>query len=806
MFYWSSQFIETFYPYPNEDEYTSEEKRSDPKYSLDVMKYIYSYACKDEYGLRSMYDKWFLNRQYGNANQPIEQYMDIVDPKDPKISTTTNEAGETIYTQNAQEAFRRGYGNIDYKILHVMPKFRSVYIGKMIGSSTDITIKNKDLMTKRQKDLKKNSVWVNKVLLKNSSYREIIEKSKGLEEQYVPGSKEELDLAFTGDKLDYETAMENALRNDYDQSDWDEIEEKLHGSFFDNNRAATRIVIDKGLYQTRIEYQDILKVIKPQSKFNDNRDVPWIGVIDYMNVDQFRAENKNLGEEKIQDLVKTYISEGVINTSHDFNIDAYTEYLETGNCNYNNLKIPYIEAYWKTTDTYGEVEITGKVTKSEIKRGKVYKKGKRYFKQLEDYDSERFVYTAKWLIDSEHVWDYGIMDDQIRKNGDVMFPISYYEQEGDSINERCQRPVDDIILNEYHFQNNQANAPKRQVIIDWDAAEKTAEMIDGMNPFELGKMIKEGGGVTYLKFGTNTDYDDFKSNAGSNIPIYPIEGGMGTQMTEYIQTLATKLQQIQSFTGLQGEQVAEKTKGDDTAYQAQLRASATNESLLMSYRAVNRLKGRCATASAYRIQNLISYSDKFYDSYARIIGVQGCEAIKQLEEEVETPSEWGFDIVSLPTHDDIQDISGWITQGLAGGKNGNASLTLGDAFMVKEMLRNGTSMNEIKRFMQYKDAERDKKEKEFQIKFEKERKAGEADQKKSDHEMRVAEIMAQAKADIMVKRAEAELDAMKIKSESDREKQLEIIKQRFEYMLEMAKMNAESQAESEKKKEDFLSF
>jgi hypothetical protein len=795
--YWDKSFLETAYPAPG-DGISIDDKRKSPKYSLDMAKFIYSYEGYNGDGLYSNYERFRENTLYGKAKQSKDRYEDKKDPLDPVIEKVESSDGES-YRATA-ETKRRGYGNIDYKILHVLPKFRSVYVGRMSKVKTDIVARSQDPLTKAEKETKKNRIWINKYLIDDPNYAALIKQTQGAEEQFIPASREELDIVFSGDKVDYEIAIENAIRNDFDQSDWDEINEKLHGSMFDNNRCATETVVDKLTMQTRQEYVDIESVIIQHSRFNDYRNAEFCARFVPYTVAEFRSENPQLSEGKIRELINNYLGSKWINdTPSGFMLDGADVYSDTGNCNYNNFYLPVLKCYWKTVDTHlkkgsKDVEIKGKVRKSELKSGKIFEKDSKYYKKvpIDVKDVEvQMVYSCMWIIGSEYVWKYGAMEDQIRDNKGVKLPITYYRVDGDSLNERCQRPVDDIVLNELTFQDALTSAAKQGYLFDWESAVATANEIDGMNPLDLMAIRRRGDGDIYMKFGLDSDFGSIAKGGYQGLPIQKLEGGIGTQLDEYIRILATKLQQIQSLTGIVGEQAAEVVKGDDTAYQAQLRATASSDATNVYFKAVDRIKGRSSQSAAYRIQNLISYNKDSYEAYSKIIGKQGCDAIKEMEKRNESPSELGILIIAQPTDQEIAEINMWIQQGLAGGKNGNASITMGDAFMITEMLKNGTSVKEIKKFMLYRENQRNREQQ--QQAAEQQQVQGQvmqqAEQQKQKFEM--DKIFAKAKADIMVKKTEAMLKVMEIAEQGKIDMQLELVEQRFDLMIKKIEMEAQ---------------
>lgn len=790
MQYWEKTFLEVTHPRPD-DRIDSEKKNSVKEFILRMSEYAYHEDMSSRNGLYSNKDRFRINRLYSRAENSIEKYMDILDPLEPIISGSTDEAGNKVFNPG-KESKRRGYGNLQYEVLHILPKFKSIYVGRMMKARTSITIKAQDLLSDKEKKKEKNKIWRHKRLMEtNPAYKMMSQKAGTPEDEYIPDSKEELEIVYSGKKLDYEEAMQNAIKNDFNQSDWDEIEEELHSDMFDYGISATETVVDKVYDQVRQEYVDVENLIIPYSRFRNYKNVEYGARFVPYTVSEFREANPKIKEEELQELVNGFVNSNGWNTRDTtFEIDDSSVYREGGKCNYDNMLLPILKIYAKAVDVEYDkkavVEIKGKVRDAELKKGKVFEKDGKYYKRIKNRTeviNVEMVYEGKWLIGTEHVFEYGKMENQIRENKRVKIPLNVYRTNADIINERCQRPVDDIIINELKFQDALSSAAKSGYVFNWESALNTSNEIDGMTPFDLVSLRRRGTGDIFLKFDLEEDYTNIMKKNSSALPFHKMEGGLGEQLKEYMEIWQLKVSQIQSLTGIAAEQAAESPKGDDTAFQARLRAMATDDSLKANYESVIRLKELSAKNHAVRIQLLISYNTEAFASYEKVIGLKQCEAIKELENRGDVPVEWGMDLVAEPTEQEKEEIHQLMLRGVAGGKNGNASLSTADMFMIKELLNNNTSFIEIRKFILLREKQNKKEAEKKEMQMSK----GQAQYKEAmddkSHKREMEIIVAKAKAEIMVKKAEAILEIQKSNDVHDKQKQIMDLEARYDNIV-----------------------
>lgn len=695
--YWNQDYLETFYPQPSGD-ISPDKKQNDPEYSLGVAKYIYGYGYKYGSGVEAYREKCILNRQYGRGDQPVEAYQDMLDPEEAIYTLTTNSDGTTSY-HDSGETERKGYGNIDWTIYPILSKYKSIFVGRMSNRKFDISAQSIDLKTNTTKEKKKKQVWINKILMDRNPALLMKLKKKP---EFIPNSKEELELVYSGEKLDYEMAIEQAIKNDFIQSDWDEVQTKLHEDVFDINECATWVKFDTNTHRTTIEYLDVAELIIQYSSYRDHRNASFAGIPKDYTINEFRKENPDMKEEDIRELASRFNGVYGNNSEDELTVFSRDNYKREGyDCNYNNFIIPTLFCVWTTIDKNtekidAEYEIKGDVKPYELKKGKVIKRDGKYYKTKKSKrvkNKVQMTYQCKWVIGSEYVWDYGIMPYQIRQGSNAFLPVRKYRGDGQSLNERCQRIVDDIQINHFRFQNAQAFAGNNGYVFDYDSAVATANEIKGMQPVDLIKLRRRGSGDILLKFKPDAHFDFLNRGGGTNgLPIQELKGGLQNQLLEYIQLYNQKIMELRFITGLSEEMVGESSTGDDTATQAQIRAMASEDALQQFYLISDRILEKTGETMAMRIQKMIAYNKKSADAYAKAIGQQFVDAIKKLETWKTDYTQWGLNLDPLPTAQQKEKIAMKIEIALKEGR-----IELSDSFMLEEYLENGTSIKVIRK-------------------------------------------------------------------------------------------------------------
>jgi hypothetical protein len=257
--YFDESFLKTIYHKPD-GKYTVNKETA-----LQMARYIYSAMMRDADGLYSNRDKYRIAELYARGEQSIEKYMDILDPLEPIMQeTTVNGKKKTTQTGDFK---RKGYGNIRWETYSFMQKLVESVVGRMMKLETDVVCKSIDPRTKEEKQKRKKKAWLNRDIGAD------ISKITGKQVNYVPSSIEELDFVYSNDKIDYEIGIENSIKDDMRQSDWEDIREDLIRDTVNLNRlcAETRIKDN----QVRMERLSPLNVYFQYSRYKDYKNADY---------------------------------------------------------------------------------------------------------------------------------------------------------------------------------------------------------------------------------------------------------------------------------------------------------------------------------------------------------------------------------------------------------------------------------------------------------------------------------------------------------------------------------------------------
>lgn len=168
----------------------------------------------------------------------------------------------------------------------------------------------------------------------------------------------------------------------------------------------------------------------------------------------------------------------------------------------------------------------------------------------------KVVYKAKWIVGTDHVYDYGLVNDQKRpqnpkKKSQVslsyhFYAYNFYEMKAQGMMKRLIPYLDDYQLTMLKIQNFKNRAVPSGWWIDLDALENVALNKGGKNmtPRELLQMFFETGVLV------GRSKDAAGNPMGPNWkPVIPIDNTAASELAMFYQDLINTIQQIESTTG-----------------------------------------------------------------------------------------------------------------------------------------------------------------------------------------------------------------------------------------------------------------
>ena len=664
--------------------------KKNEKWHRQFCEYIYS---SDLHGISASFcdrrDDFTELRLYAIGRQDEEQYKNIL-----------------LGKKKRGEDKRKAYFNIDWEILPIIPKFRSVVTGIYDDVNFLPTLNAVDENSGDEKEMMKWRLWVEK---EYGQGLDSLSKAIGVKRDkpdFVPENKYELQVfdEMGGIKLNTEIGMEEALTHTNNVSDHKEVWTRVVEDFFDLGIAADRDWVEPGIYEERFKYIDPEKLIVIGGggrKDRQFKDATCFGYITNYTIVQLRKEFPKLSEHDIRTLAQNYQDKyGNRGWLDSYNDD---DYYNNNSCyGYDDFNIPVLDCEFVTVDTHTKERnerfaINGSIVKqSEIDKGKIVVEGDNYYKT-----KKKTVQTgikvwrkAKWIIGTEHIFEWGLLDNIKRPSKrDALSSFNVYEVDSRSKVEMMKPLANSIQLTWLKYQDMKARARNAGIAIEFSALQNITLGGDKMKELEVLKMFDQTGRLIYKA----TTHRGTFNNPNQGKPIQEIKGNFGAEeINTVMASIKSDLDLMREITGITDVIAATDPNPEVGLGQSKMAAIASNNALkpiFMGYRTLyqNTMKG-----CMLRIQ-VLAKGTASDDLYSRIIGADSWAAIKQGSRR--PMAEYGIRIDILPTQEDRQSIEIQLNKAAQVGKDGKASITTSDYFAIRRMLSTGASLKAIQVFL-----------------------------------------------------------------------------------------------------------
>lgn len=591
------------YSFPRDD--INPALKAQAPYSLSFAQAAYGLHLKDQNGSRNARnDEIALLRLYAQGRQPVEKYLDLLCPKD-------------------KHGKRKTYMDISSDPISIIPKFKSIVKGKFMQMHHEIGADALDEKSGGERRAKRHRLWAKSQLQARLEPAQALMEAGATPEQaqeIIPKTIEELNMMETAGsfKLLWETGMELLLKDSFNISDWDtDTKDRLYDDIFNLASIATRDYTDKASGKAMCRYVDQEKVIKRFSREKRSRNIDYAGEIISISPNTLRIES---GETLSQETIDQIIEETNQRTAYDY---TYENGIEGFYERHGNMTINVLDLTWKTLDIIKQEKVKGK-------------DGETYFNNV-DYNFEKrndaqeilegkmqMVYSCKWVIGTDHVYDYGIEEDIIRPTPKtVRLPFNFYKLAEKSMLELAIPFEDGVNLAWARLQNGVAKSAPPGIAVDISALKNVTNGINKLKPLEVLQIRRETGDLLF----SATTHHSQVINPNASKPIFDLPGGAGGYLKEQMELIAFNIGMIRDVTAINELMDASTPNPNIGLGTAEIAAEGTNNSLYVLYNAYKAVKEGTAENLSYRIQNIIRYKD--YTPYENVIGSGLLEMFKQ---------------------------------------------------------------------------------------------------------------------------------------------------------------------------------
>jgi hypothetical protein len=712
-----SSFQTGTYPFPV-DEIPLKEK--DPNWGLRWCQAMYAAWVTDRTGVPySRLDEYYTLRKYGAGSQDITKYQEI------------------LLDDSEDDGSLSGYLNIDWEIFSVMPKFKHIIRGMFEAQEFDIVASAVDAKSVKSKDKSRLEKWFKgrfKPLLDQ------LDKMEGAQSQseWLPQNVDELELYSMagGFKLAKETEIEEALNYSFYISDWKETKRKLLDDLGDLNVASVKDYTDTYTRKAKVRYVDPVNLIIQYSRHWDHRNAEYAGEVIRETISNIR-KNTTIPEDELRNLAQFYNGRNRNQSLQSWNVDDLR--MDGGRWRYDNFLIDIMDAEWFSVNSKYLTTRTndrGDEYVYEEKDGKVFDSSKKKTHKS-DY---KVVYRCKWLVGTEHIYDFGLQYDVPRPGKkEVELSYKFYRLPGRSLVSLAVPNLDQMQLTWLKLQNALAMSANSGIAVEFSTLQNMKLGGSKMEPLEILSIRRDTGDLIYK----TTTHQGRPNVPGGYKPIQELVGGIGPQLGEFLQLFEMNMELLRDLIGINRVADASAPDPNQSVGGSELAVAATSNALQPIHSAYTRLKEKVARTLAIRIQSLVKHDKKAYEGYMRVQGEAGVKIISFGADDIDT--DWDIMLQAKPTQARKQMILESAMRAMQVDKDGFVGIEEQDFLMIERMLETG-NLKYAEMFLTYRS--RMNRERQLQVQRE---------NMQLDQQGQQQAVQAKMQADQQLKQVENEL-------------------------------------------------
>jgi len=743
----------------------SPDLKKQPEYCKRWAEYIYGMHVSGRSGVP--YDKlyeWENQRLYGKGMQNKDQYKAITLTEDVESDSSFLNVDGNV--RSTLEERRKGWKNINDDIVSVAPKIKDVFHGLFDNQDYEISADTIDLNSGAMKDRAKYGLLAQTLFQQEYARLRAIGNIPQQQQDFIPRNVTELELyeAAGGFKLSFAKTMEKLLRHTFDISDWDNtLKKKALDDVLDIGYVALKIVYDLDTNKSKMKYVDPVNLCMQYSPDDDYEDSDWCGYYTTYTVSQL--EQQGFKRTMLESLA--FENSAKLNNPTREQWNNYNKKNTLGGYDYDFYRIPVYEVEWIDSDTTKYLSWKNRNGKERMKEVSFDTEQKKYSKKEVIASSARIVYKCKWIIGTDHVFDYGISNDQIRPLPSK--PILSYrlvKVTDNPIMRRLKPILDKMQLAWLRYQNALIMSAGGGWAINLRLLNNLSIGGKKLSIKDVLRMMRNNNVLFFSDTPITGRYE-----GGSVNPVTPLPSMLKDEIANAIQEFEYSIKQVEHVTGLTPVALGgtpEERAGKATT---EISFAATQNVMRPIIHNIMVLKQRAAESAMLHIQMLIRDNKKAYEAYSDVVGEMDLAAVKTA---TYNGARYGIKLVAKPTEQEWLEIKDLIIEAISLGRDGVKSLEIDDALAMYEYRNSGMNLSEMRLILSYK------------IRKYKEQAQQQALQtQKMQQDGAVALQQQKAQQEAQMKQMDAQVEQGKLQQEHQNNMQSETFKANQDYKLKL---------------------
>lgn len=563
-----------------------------------VLKYVK--ACWDNYYNTlpsSMFyhgaDRYNNIRRYAMGTQSVNKYKPML-----KVTDKNNQA----------------WMNIDWSVLPILPKFRRSILSKLNKVDYNIWCQAIDQQA-RDETGEYFSKLIAKIIMREAAMQidpEVAQMPQLMPEPGEALDLEELAIQASGNwKHQMAIEAEQGIKLVFEQNDMRELRKLVRKDIVDYGVGGYKEWIENGAVKIRKIYPKAFVV--SYCKKPDFKDAIYMGEIIEMTFGELKqAAGDMFTPQEYDEIAKKCLGKWD-------NPRAVPSDRVGFSYKYDDLRVRVLDLeFYSINDMYYE-ERVNKYGNQILGRAE-YKTRGQGAKKVHKI-SPQVIYKAKWIIDTNYMWDWGLATDMKRAKSSLMdtsfsyhvYASDFDEMTSTSIIEQCIPIADRIQIAWYKLQNVINQARPRGIMIEIGALEDIPLGANGkkFTPFDVLDMYDKRGDLVYRKI-------DAQGRQSSYKPIEELENGLGRDAIVYYDIIQRDIQLLRDIIGFNEMTDGSTPDSRTLTTVAQMAYEGTNNALGVIVEADRYLLEGLAKSVILRLQDVVSAGSA--SGYIRSLG------------------------------------------------------------------------------------------------------------------------------------------------------------------------------------------